>query len=494
VSVVLEQESLGPVERLKQLRRSWLTIDSNPHARRYAGTIRGLLLIHGLFLAALAVSLQISLSALALIGLTLLAAARWPGRRLAILITSSLVFLLLRPFRTADMNAMVVELAASLGHGVSVPPLALQMAGVVLFLGFTQVMIAGQRRSSGLWSRRPLLVQLVGFLVLLAGAAFVPPGDYAHAVLWAFLAVWASCFWFLAYAAVDLKAKAAAPDSVRALYMRPVWGGDVAPIGKGLSFLKRFEAKDDEALAVTRLKALKLAVWTAILSWTSLAVTTLFHEMLGVPKLGFMILNPEDAAAMPIGLRWLGLFVNYGVDLLIIAAWGHAIVAVARMMGYNIPRNTVNPLASRSIAEFWNRYYYYFKEVLVDFFFYPAFMRWFKTSPRLRIAFATFCAAGFGNFLYHLIFVSHVFADGTPFDELDRFETLAFYVCLLSAGLIISQIWGRKTSPDDGFWRHQVWPRINVALFFCFLKIFDSVWLEGQLSDRFHFLFGLFGV
>lgn len=494
MSVVLEQDSLGPVDRLKQWRRSWLTIDSNPDARRYAGTIRGLLLIHGLFLAALALSLQISLPALALIGLTLLAAARWPGHRLAILITSSLVFLLLRPFRTADMNAMVVELAASLGHGVSVPPLALQVAGVLLFLGFAQAMIAGQRLSSGLWSRRPVLVQLAGFLGLLAVAAFLPPGNYGHAILWAFVAVWASCFWFLAYAAVDLKAKAAAPDSVRALYMRPVWGGDVAPFGKGLSFLKRFEAKDEEALAVTRLKALKLAVWTAILSWTSLAVTTLFHEMLGVPKLGFMILNPEDAAAMPIGLRWLGLFVNYGVDLLIIAAWGHAIVAVARMMGYNIPRNTVNPLASRSIAEFWNRYYYYFKEVLVDFFFYPSFMRWFKTSPRLRIAFATFCAAGFGNFLYHLIFVSHVFADGTPLDELDRFETLAFYVCLLSAGLIISQIWGRKTSPDDGFWRHQVWPRINVALFFCFLKIFDSVWLEGQLSDRFHFLFGLFGV
>lgn len=494
MSPISEQEGASPLQRLLQLRRSWLTIDTNADARAYVGTIRGLLLMHVLFLAALGVSLQISLPALALIGLTLLAAARWPGHRLAILIASSLVFLLLRPFRTADMSAMVQDLASGLGTGVTVPPLALQIAGVLLFLGFAQAMIAGQRLSSGLWSRRPVLVQLAGFLGLLAVAAFLPPGNYGHAILWAFVAVWASCFWFLAYAAVDLKAKAAAPDSVRALYMRPVWGGDVAPIGKGLSFLKRFEAKDDEALAVTRLKALKLAVWTAILSWTSLAVTTLFHEVLGVPKLGFMILNPEDAAAMPIGLRWLGLFVNYGVDLLIIAAWGHAIVAVARMMGYNIPRNTVNPLASRSIAEFWNRYYYYFKEVLVDFFFYPAFMRWFKTSPRLRIAFATFCAAGFGNFLYHLIFVSHVFADGTPFDELDRFETLAFYVCLLSAGLIISQIWGRKTSPDDGFWRHQVWPRINVALFFCFLKIFDSVWLEGQLSDRFHFLFGLFGV
>jgi hypothetical protein len=285
----------------------------------------------------------------------------------------------------------------------------------------------------------------------------------------------------------------AQPDVVRALYMRPLWGGDVAPIGKGLSFLSRFEARDAEALASTRLKALKLAVWTAILSWIYQAVAAGLHGGLGVPRLGPMILSADYAASLPLMLRWAGLFANYGLDLLLIAAWGHAVVAVVRMMGYAIPRNTVNPMASRSIAEFWNRYYYYFKELLVDFFFYPAFVRFFKTSPRLRIAFATFCAAGIGNFLYHLIFASHVFAKGSPLDELDRFVTLAFYVCMLSAGLIASQLWGRKSSASDGVWRHDVWPRVKVILFFCFLKIFDSAWLEGDLSDRFTFLFGLFG-
>jgi hypothetical protein len=468
-------------------------MDANPDALAFVGTVRGLVLIHALFLAALAASLQVSGPALVLIGLTLLAAARWPGRRLAILLVASLVFLFLRPFRTAEFNQMIATLAAAPGLDAPVPALALQIAGVLLFLGFAQAMMAAQRRSGGLWAKRPVLVHLCGVLGLLAIASVMAPGDLGHTLLWAFLAVWASCFWFLAYAAVDQKAKAAAPDAVRALYMRPVWGGDVAPIGKGLSFLARFEAKDADALAVTRLKALKLAVWTAILSWTMMASNALLHQTLGVPKLGFMILNPAETAAIPLGMRWFGLIVNYGLDLLIIAAWGHAIVAVVRMMGYNIPRNTANPLAARSIAEFWNRYYYYFKELLVDFFFYPAFLRWFKTSPRLRIAFATFCAAGFGNFLYHLIFVSHVFADGTPGDELDRFVTLAFYVTLLSAGLIASQLWGRKTTPDDGFWRHEVWPRAQVALFFCFLKIFDSLWLEGDLADRFVFLFSLFG-
>jgi hypothetical protein len=489
----LEVRQEAWILRLWRLRQRWLGIDANPEARAFAGSLRGLVVLHAAFIAALAISLQVSLPALALVCLTLFAAAAFPHRRLTILLISSLVFLLLRPFRTQEFTQLLSELSANTGIALTLPPMALQIAGVLAFLLFARAAMAGQRRGGALWSKRPVLVHLSTFLASLGIAANLEPGQFVHTAVWTFLAVWASCFWFLAYAAVDQKAKMALPDTIRALYMRPSWGGDVAPIGKGLSFLSRFEAHDAEALAVTRLKALKLAVWTAILSWAYQALAAVLHGTLGVPKLGAMILSSDHAASLPLTLRWAGLFANYALDLLIIAAWGHAVVAIVRMMGYAIPRNTVNPMASRSIAEFWNRYYYYFKELLVDFFFYPAFLRFFKNSPRLRIAFATFCAAGIGNFIYHLIFVSHVFANGSPTLELDRLVTLAFYVCMLSAGLIVSQLWGRKTSPADGVWRHDVLPRVQVILFFCFLKIFDSVWLEGDLSDRFTFLLGLFG-
>lgn len=489
----LEAKPEGWLTRLAQLRRDWLAMDANPRARAFAASERGLIVVHVAFLAALAASLQVSVPALALIGATLACAALWPHRRLAILLASSLLFLFLRPFRTQEFTQLLAEMAAKPGLDLTLSPLALQFGGVAAFLLAARAAMAGQRHGGALWARRPVAVHMTAFLALLALGSVLPPGHLAHTALWSFLGVWAACFWFLAYAAVDQKAKMAAPDAARALYMRPVWGGDVAPIGKGLSFLGRFEARDADALAATRLKALKLAVWTAILSWAYQAIAALLHGGLGVPKLGPMILDPQAAASLPLALRWAGLFANYALDLMIIAAWGHAVVAVVRMMGYAIPRNTVNPMASRSLAEFWNRYYYYFKEVLVDFFFYPAFVRFFKRSPRLRIAFATFCAAGLGNFLYHLIFASHVFGRGAPLEQLDRFATLAFYVCFLSAGLIASQLWGRKTSAADGFWRHQIRPRLHVALFFCFLKIFDSVWLEGDLSDRFVFLFSLFG-
>lgn len=489
----LEAGPEGWLARLARLRREWLSLEKSARAIAFAQSATGLLFIHVVALAALAASQQVSWPALVLISMTLAAAARWPQRRLQILLISSLVFLFLRPFRTQEFTQLVSELASRTGLEMAHAPLLLQMAGVLTFLLLARGALALQRRGGALFAARPVLFHLTTILTALAIGAFLAPGSLFHAAWWTVLAVWCSCVWFLAYAAMDQKARMAEPDTVRALYMRPVWGGDVAPIGKGLSFLARFEARDPEALAAARLKGLKLAVWAMILSWAYLATAAVLHGALGVPRLGVMIVNPAAVAHLPLGTRWAGLLTNYALDLLIIAAWGHAIVAVVRMMGYAIPRNTVNPMAARSLADFWNRYYYYFKELLVDVFFYPAFVRFFKQSPRLRIAFATFCAAGFGNFLYHLIFAAHVFGRGSPLEQLDRFATLAFYVCFLSAGLIASQLWGRKSRPEDGFWRGQVLPRLHVALFFCFLKIFDSVWLEGDLSDRFAFLFSLFG-
>jgi D-alanyl-lipoteichoic acid acyltransferase DltB (MBOAT superfamily) len=98
---------------------------------------------------------------------------------------------------------------------------------------------------------------------------------------------------------------------------------------------------------------------------------------------------------------WTALIVATAAAALELAGWSHRAVACLRFAGFKLPRNTCRPLESRSIAEFWNRYYYYFKEMLVDMFFYPTFLRYFKKRPRLRVFFATFMAAGVGNAIFH---------------------------------------------------------------------------------------------
>src|SRR5690606_18917926 len=121
----------------------------------------------------------------------------------------------------------------------------------------------------------------------------------------------------------DQRAKDATPNVLRAGYMRPFWGGDAVPFGKGHAYLAKFDSKDDDALAVTRLKATKLAVWAALLAWLHIGLATTVHDWAGVPRLNDAILSQVAGQEVALGLRWAGLVTNYFLDLIIIAVWGH---------------------------------------------------------------------------------------------------------------------------------------------------------------------------
>lgn len=484
----------GWPNRLAGLRQSWLSMDRNPAALDFATTPAGVVVVHLGFLLAMVASLQFSTEAIGLVALTLAGCAVLPRHRLLILTGASLLFFILRPFRTAAFTEMTATLSASIAGG-PVHPLLMQAAaaGLLVALAFAWLTVQ-QRYPASLAGRRPLLVHLVAFTVLVAAGTVLPTGTFLHASFWIFMAVWASSFWMMAYMMADARTKDQTPNHLRAAFLRPVWGGSATPIGKGHGYLSKFEAKDNRALAATRLKAVKLMVWAAVLNALLVALNYLIHGQVGVPTLHEAVMAQIAGRDYPLGMRWSGLVATYALDLIVIAFWGHVLVAFVRMIGYGIPRNTVNPLASRTLAEFWNRYFFYYKELLVDFFFYPAFLRWFKKSPKLRIAFATFCAAGFGNFLYHAMSEIHLFARLDPWTALSYFPTFAFYTLVLAAGLIISQIRGHKPKPEDGFWRYEVTPRLTVMLFFCFLKIFDDIFGNGTLWDRFAFFASLFGV
>lgn len=475
-------------------RAAWLSMDRNPRALAFAASPVGIAAVHVAFIAGLVASLQFSAEAVLLVAATLVGCAAFPQRRLMVLTAASLFFFLVRPFRTPAFTDMLHALAASPTTG-PLSPMAMQLLAATSFVLCAYAWLRLQRRyPTGLAGRRPLLLHLWAFVALVAAGCLIAPGSLLHASFWVFMAIWGSSFWMLAYMMADLKAKDATPDPMRAAFMRPVWGGSATPIGKGHSYLAKFEARTDEELAVTRLKAVKLVVWAALLNAAYVLLDGLIHGQAGIPTLHESVMAQIAGTELALAKRWAGLIATYLLDLMVIAFWGHVLVAIVRMIGYRIPRNTVNPLASRSLAEFWNRYFFYYKELLVDFFFYPAFLRWFKTAPKLRIAFATFCAAGFGNFLYHAMSEIHLFALMDVSSALSHFPTFAFYTLVLATGLIVSQLRGARPRPEQGFLRYQVLPRVNVMLFFCFLKIFDDIFGNGTLADRLVFLLRLFGV
>lgn len=488
---------IAPLAWLAAKRRAWLTIDSNARARAFVATPAGTAAVVAGFVALLVLGAQIggqiSTLALALIAATLAAIAAFPAQRLAIIAAASAAYMIARPFRIAPWYDLSRDMAQGILPGIS-PQIIVSFASAT-FLAMVFVVLTLMRAfPASFAARRPVLALIAGWFGLLAAALLSPPQTPLHAFLWTLTGVSISALWFFAYAAVDMKGKDTTPIAVRASFMRPFWGGSALPIGKSFGYLNRFDAKDADELAVTRLKALKLAVWALILAALWKAVDQLFYQAGPLVSIQDAIVAHAGGVSLGTAHNWAVTLANYFVDLLVISVWGHFIVATIRMCGWRIPRNTVNPLASRSLAEFWNRYFFYFKELLVDFFFYPAFLRYFKTHTKLRIAFATFCAAGLGNFLYHFMRETHVFATLPVADALTVFQNAVFYSLALALGLIVSQWRGRKPAPEDGFLAYHVWPRLNVIAFFCFLKIFDDITGEGTLVERAAFTLSLFGV
>ncbi|MEL6966409.1 MAG: hypothetical protein AAGM04_03410 [Pseudomonadota bacterium] len=474
-----------------QLRRAWLSMDQNPAAQRFATSLVGRFVVLGAYCAALLASNQLSTAALGLVALTLGAILVAPAYRLAILCGASAFFFILRPFRIdgwADLTAQKAQL-------IGIPPLALQASAALAVLVTAWAYLAWQKANLRAFpAQRPVFALIVMWFALALATWLLPLGQTVGGFLWVFTGTLISSLWIFAYAAIDNRGKDDTPIPARAALMRPFWGGSAAPIGKSLGYLNKFDAKSDADLGKTRLKALKLAVWAVMLTGVLAVTNVILKDLFGLPDLQSAIVAFAEGDSLPRTTNWASLVSNYFVDLLIISIWGHMIVSVVRMAGYAIPRNTVNPLASRTLAEFWNRYFFYFKELLVDLFFYPAFLRFFKKQPKLRIAFATLCAAGLGNFLYHFMRETYIFADRPFLEALAVFQSAAFYSLALAAGLIISQLRKKKPTAEDGFFAYHIRPRLGVIAFFCFLKVFDDISGEGTFLERVAFFGALFGL
>lgn len=478
---------------LSTMRQAWLSIDQNEQAIAFVRTFMGKVILHLAFMVVMAMTFQMSAASLVLIGVALFGVAAFPAYRMQIVVGASLFYVMLRPFRIDGWKNLLNTKADALPFGL--PAISLQVGAVGLFLLIAAGYLLWQNRNKDrTLAKRPVIALLTLWAAILGAAWTMPQASLMSAILWSTAGVFISCFWVLAYAAVDQKTKDPTPTLMRAAFMRPFWGGSATPIGKNFGYLNKFDAKNDDELAATRLKALKLIVWTAVLVVLSTAVQWVVHDLFMFPRLQTAIVEHADNQSFGGFANWVSLLSNYFIDLMIIAIWGHAIVATVRMLGYRIPRNTRNPLAARTLADFWNRYFYYFKELLVDFFFYPAFVRYFKKNTKLRIAFATFCAAGLGNFLYHFTRETYVFAELPLVEALPIFQSAVFYSLALATGLIISQWRGVTLKPEDGFLRYEVLPRLNVIAFFCFLKIFDDITGEGSLMDRASFTASLFGI
>jgi hypothetical protein len=369
-------------------------------------------------------------------------------------------------------------------------PLLLGLTLAVIALGIVLYLCA-MRWPKSLFGQRPVLFLLTGFTALILLARAAVPHSLPYSILWSLVGAVASYVWFIAYAVTDRNSKPAQELTLEMAAFRPLWGSTNTPFPKGAGYLRRIEAKDPEQLAIVQLKGLKLLAWAILLALLQGLWDRFFHGYLRIP-------TPDQALAMSVQgtpaawhLRWESVILAFFESIFEVSVFGHRIIACCRLAGFNALRNTYRPLSSTTIAEFFNRFYYYYKELVVEFFFYPAFFRFWKRSPKLRLVFATFSAAFFGNVFYHVTRDWTVIRDAGFLKALSNYQSFAFYCLALAAMLSISQLRKMATRPT-GFLRGRILPAFKVCFLFCLLNIFAVNTQLYPLVDRFRFLAGLF--
>lgn len=360
------------------------------------------------------------------------------------------------------------------------------------------------------FARRPILSLLLLYATALLSACCTAPGPI-RIWLWCFTILLGGYFWALCYCVTDKNPKRRESFWLQLGTFHPFWlAGDTTttPYPKGAAYLRKTEAKSAAELAVTQLKGLKLLLWALILGVALDVFVYVVHgqhtgsltRALHIP-LHFSLPPFSKALEKSIGgtpypwyICWASVIADFVSIMLNWSVIGHLIIACCRMAGFRAVRSTYRPLQSRSIADFWNRYSFYFKELLVEFFFFPTYVRYFKRHPRLRMLAATFAAAGLGNAIFHFMRDIEPVAEIGLWSALVGFQSYIFYAVLLSVGIGVSQLRAeRKPRKTTTWFRMRVVSPAAVLLFYCVLHVFDDTSRAHPLSERFVFLANMFG-
>jgi hypothetical protein len=218
---------------------------------------------------------------------------------------------------------------------------------------------------------------------------------------------------------------------------------------------------------------------------------------IGLIRLRTLISAP---AAVSVADRWLILMLELVIRTLGLAIFGHFIIGTLRLFGFNVFRNTYKPLLSESLVDFWNRFYYYFKELLVEFFFFPTYGRYFKHRPRLRLFAATAAAACVGNVYYHVLVYLPELARAGAFGALGLMSSRVFYSFLLALGIFVSLVRQQRARGASAQQIQVVSAATRVRriagvwLFYAIIQIWNVEPIDLTFGQRTRLFLSLFGL
>ena len=380
-------------------------------------------------------------------------------------------------------------------HIVDVPAWEISLFSYGVFMLLAWLALVYVRRRPQSWAtRRPVWVLMsLAFALLFASCGGLLHG-MARVLTWSMLVTYCAYVWFLAFALLDQSAKARSSDAVQLGMLHPFWGSTTLPYGKGAALLRKARASSAQALAVTQIKGLKLLVWAICLYGLDTVLSYVFETVLQVRSVeteisAFLAHHPSSRPWLALSLVWSQLDFALWFGL-----WGHMVIATARFAGVRLPRSSWRPLESRTMVDYFNRILYYFKELMVDLFFTPSFLRYFKKHPRVRMFFATFMAAGVGNMVYHFLRDIDLAADMGLVELFTSFSSYAFYCVVLACAIGISQLRISAGHRPSSTLPGRIQAFVLIWGFVSLLQIFGDETRSHTLAERMQFLFYLLGL
>ena len=276
------------------------------------------------------------------------------------------------------------------------------------------------------------------------------------------------------------------------------------PIPRGERQASSVEAKDANALAVSQIKGIKLLIWALYLSIFQVLLRHIVYgfdarnilliselKSFNLPVFDQLITNTRGVASFRYSVEaCASIFVGYFDYLLGLSVFSHQIVAACRMSGFNVVRNIFSPFRATSFYDFWNRTSFYFKELLVEFFFMPTFVRFFKHNINLRVLFATFMSVFIGNVLYHFFSadIFYVHSEGMT-TAIKNYQGYIFYCFCLFVLIGFSQLHVLRAGHAKAKW-------LSVVLVFAtnaVLHTFDATRAKYSLQSYCVFYEKIFG-
>jgi len=327
------------------------------------------------------------------------------------------------------------------------------------------------------------------------------------------LIIYIKSFWFIAFALDDQRLlphqnsiKLSIGSFAPFWYQNAIRPPDSLP--RGFSELTSTETRSAEEYAKCQIKGIKLAIWAHInIILASATRAFLFgvetrypiFSLFSIPSLNLpspMDLTIYNQLHIPLYIKWLTLlsipFIYITWQLVGVLG---LLVAFLRLLGFRIKRGVYKPHHATNFGQFFQRVYFYYNSILVQFFFFPIsrFLRKLNFNRKTHIFYSIFLSILLGGIFLEFIKNPELIVSIGPIKTFQIIfnRTLYFIGIGLASGL--SSIWIRPISTEKGGGFHP----LRFAILYSIYSIF--FFLQGNLSigtlhDRVTLLLSLFTI